>query len=106
VCQGRACGGLEAVGDGDVLGGGARLWVVALSCASAACREMGTGRWTYVGAAGALDEAEGAGGTGPRRGAARLAEAGVIAEAVDDVCRVAACERGQEMDFEAQRAED
>jgi len=72
VGQGGAGGGLEAGGDGDVLRGGARLGILA------------------VGAAGALDEAEGAGRAGPRSGAARLAEARVVAETVDDVGSVAA----------------
>jgi hypothetical protein len=57
------------------------------NCASAT---SGGRRAAYVGAAGALDEAEGAGGTRPRGPAARLAEAGVVAETVDGVGSVAA----------------
>lgn len=70
--QRGAGGGLEAWRDGDVLGCGARLWILA------------------VGAAGAFDQTESARWAGPRGSAARLAEAGVVAETVDDVGRVAA----------------
>jgi hypothetical protein len=56
---------------------------------------LASGAWkagcdTYVGAAGAFDEAEGACGAGPRGSAACLAQTGVVAETVDDVGSVAA----------------